>query len=130
MALSEGRLSVAYILTPIIAVAVAAPAILHLPMHMDRKVWFSPWPFWLGLVCSPGYIYCWSDRWRRGTLRRAVRLWVAASLVGAAVASASGAALMLLTGIFWIFSAMSAGCCIHMLRRFVRIERGRRGTER
>ena len=118
MASPERRLSVAYILTPFIAVAVAWPPIMEWPMRVNRWIWFSPWPFWLGVLCTPGYLFCWSDWWRRGPMHPVVRWWIAASLVGAMVASVGGAMLMLLTVLFWIFSAMSAGCCIHMLRRF------------
>jgi hypothetical protein len=114
-----GRLSVAYLVAPLLAVLCAAPAIIEFRVGVVSW-WMSNLPFWIGLASAPGYVYAWSERWRRPELDRLRVFWVHASLAGAFLASFWGSILLVLTILFWVFPAISAALTLHLWLRFAR----------
>lgn len=119
-----GRLSVAYLVAPMLAVFCAAPAITEFRIGVVSW-WMSNLPFWIGLASAPGYVYAWSERWRCTELNRRKVCWVHASLAGAFLASFWGSILLVLTILFWVFPAISAALALHLWLRFAR-----RGSKR
>lgn len=127
------RLSVAYLLTPALALAIFSLPICELPpMRTGTNTW--QWivavPWWLGVACAPGYIYVWSERWRSRSLKRRTLIWVHASLLGATLSSFAGAILGLLTAIFWVFPAISGVLAIQVWLRFIRSRRSALNIDR
>jgi len=124
------RLSVAYVVAPAIALLFALPWQLMLPLpgtpkHTAAPLWlqFAIVPFWLGLAAVPGYLYVWSERWRSRVLSPLTVAWIHLSLAVAVLASALGAAYLLLTVIGWVFAAISGCLAIHLWIRFWRARR-------
>jgi hypothetical protein len=116
---SGGRLSFAYLLTPLLGVLCATPALTEFRIGV-APWWMSNLPFWIGLASAPGYVYAWSDRWRKKSPSRLGLYWVHVSLAGAFLASVWGGTLLLLTAIFWVFPAISAALTVHLWMRFSR----------
>ena len=118
----SSRLSVAYLVTPVIAVAVAIPAIMNLRVgHVPW--WISNLPFWLGLLSAPGYVYVWTELWRGRRNGRARVWWTCASLAGALLASVWGTILLLMLGFLAIFPAITLALVVHMWARYLRFLR-------
>jgi hypothetical protein len=99
-------LSMTYLVIPSLGVLSGALPIFYLRVGLVPW-WMSNLPFWIGLVSAPGYVYAWSERWRKPNIGKVERLFIHASLAGALLASTWGSMLMLLTVVFWIFPALS-----------------------
>ena len=125
---NEKRLSVAYLITPLIAVALASPWQLMMPppwapVPDQTPSWlrYAFIPFWFGLAACPGYVYVWSERWRVRAPGRCTASWLHLSLAGAVAASAIGTAYMLLAAaVFAVFPGISAFLALHLWIRFWR----------
>lgn len=109
------RLSVAYLIAPVLAVLLSLPIPL---LVTSRLAWFAI-PVYVGLLAAPGYIYVWSDPWKRGTISPGVELWARSSLLTATAASFGGATV---AGIFLLihavpFALISGMLSLTLLRR-------------
>jgi hypothetical protein len=118
-AMEPRRPSLAYLLTPCIAVLCAAGPILGLRVG-TVPWWFSNLPFWIGMAGAPGYVYVWSDRWRGRHLPWPVIYGLHASMGAALVASVWSTVLLLFTVLFWVFPAISAWLTVQLWTAFVR----------
>lgn len=131
------RLSLSYLVTPLLAIAVSLPGIMSFPpFHplgapANRALGYVlSIPTWFGIYAFPGYVYTWTDHWRRANPGRIMTYWIHTSLFSAVLASSVGAVLMTLTGIFWVFPAISAALAGHMWLRFDRNRPRHRGEGR
>lgn len=63
-----------------------------LSMSSDFSVWqiVMVFPFYLGVIAAPGYVYAWSGRYHPESAKQNIRQWVKSSLIAAVVASAWG----------------------------------------
>jgi hypothetical protein len=121
----EARPGVAYIVVPVLAILCAWPPILNFRVGAVPW-WMSNIPFWIGVFCAPGFCYLLID-WRKRLLFGRLRVgWIYLSLAGAILASAWGAILLLLSIIYWVFSAWSAVISYELL---VRLRRDRRSGQ-
>lgn len=114
------------VLPPVAAELLAAPMALSISFVAPRG-WLLLWlylitPFYLGVLCSPGYIYeVVTDRAARD-LPVVARWWVRVSLVLGGLCALVG-----ITGSYWMAlflppSAISAILVAHLVRRFERAD--------
>ena len=129
----SNRFSVAYLVAPATAVLVAIPAAIlvspfHIPEDHTGRVLFvvAAIPLPLGVLSCPGYVYVWTERWRRRHLGGWRKAWLHGSMAAAAVASLMGGLLML-GGMLVVaaFPLLSGVLALHMWVRFVRVSSGR-----
>jgi hypothetical protein len=117
------RLSVAYLLAPALGMLLTLP----IPLLTEKVFAMLAIPVYVGLLSAPGYIYAWSDPWKRGTLSHGMELWARWSLRTSLAASVAGAALAgvgLLVHVV-AFALVSAVLSFTLLRR-LRAKPGRR----
>jgi predicted RNase H-like HicB family nuclease len=111
----ESSRSVAYLLTPLLAMLLAGPAL----MLIASPLWWVSLPHVAGVLAAPGFTYAWADAWRKrppgpGTVR-----WMNVSLLLALAASLAGTVMSAAFGVVIAtpFAAISAWECIVLLRR-------------
>ncbi|HEV3191087.1 MAG TPA: hypothetical protein VGY54_11345 [Polyangiaceae bacterium] len=83
------RLSVAYLLAPLLAVLLTLP----IPLFVTSRIALLAIPVYVGLLAAPGYVYVWSDPWKRRAMSPGVELWARYSLLAATAASLGGATI-------------------------------------
>jgi hypothetical protein len=117
------RHSILFLLFPAATLVITWPAVSDLPPirlegagNMLDFVWAAP--YWLGVLCAPGYIYAWSGRYS-DKQHPVVRLWVQGSLVGAVLASTVGLAFSALSLVAIPTGLASVVCAALQLRKYV-----------
>ena len=121
------HLSYWYLILPTVTSVLILPPVLQLPPFLPAGLenpnafqFLMAFPFYVGLVSAPGYIYAWLGHYDPQTLGRKTRLWVHASLVGAAVASLVGGLLSIFTVIVAPFALGSLVASIKLVIQFQR----------
>jgi hypothetical protein len=111
----------AFILIPALAELLAAPMSVAMVLESPHLTLFQMMvsaPFYLGLLCSPGYLYLVVSDSRAHELGSAKRWWVRSSLYLAIVAGLAGVAGSFLMILFLPPSAGAIALCLWLLWRF------------
>jgi len=117
------RLSIWFVIFPLIALATVLPMILYLPPlfwpdNVNTLQFIAAAPFWIGVAAGPGYLYAWNGHYRATLLPPLYRGWVRFSLFAALIASITGTVVRALAILPVPFAVGSAVCSLLLLRRF------------
>lgn len=113
-----------FILPPALALLVASPMALSVLGHGDSSTAHGlvSLPFFLGLMCAPGFAHAALVPQRARAVARAQRWWIRLSLLGAVACGMAGAVGGAMVVLLLLPSLVSTAAAVHLLREFERGE--------
>lgn len=121
---SREPLSRWYLVPPITTLFLILPIVadmppLRVPQNLNTIQILVVLPFYVGLAAAPGWVYVWSGHYDRRRLTLGKRIWAAASLWAALIASIGGFTTILAIVPFPAVVASALACAL-LLKRFYR----------